>query len=779
MHGGVVEVYGFVDYHAAVSESHAVRQASIFISIMTVSVAVSTARGADFLVTNTNSSGFGSLHQAITDANNLPGPDRIVFNIPGAGLHKIDVSDNFLPTITDALVIDGYTQPGTGANTSTTQDNANVLIQIDGGYAVTTYPTYSAPTGIEIAAPDCMVRGLMITRFAVFRYGLGGGGRQGGFGVAVRGERCVIEGNLVGTDGTADTTLGNQEAGILVAASGAQIGGNTPAARNVVGGNAIGVWVAASQQGFANIGVPGNQIGTNAGAANNESAPNDIGVVLSGVMTNVIVGGPDTSMMNLIAGNRIGIRTAYTNPGTQQTTFGTGTVIEGNWVGLQPNRGASAAINQHVGIEVLGSGHMIGGLAAGAANHIAFNDVGIAVGAGDNSAVNNSIFSNEIYANSELGIDLGEDGATSNDLGDADEGPNHLQNFPVLSSVQQTENGKIITGTLNSTPAATFTVQIFEDLGPHGQALLATQSVTTDKTGNAQFSVSAADSGTAGQGETATATDADGNTSEFMPQNGPVQLANISTRGFVGSGEGLLIGGFIVRGDQPKKVGIRALGPSSNVPAPLADPYLELYDSNGKLLAKNDDWRSGQQQEVTDAGLAPASDVESALIATLPPGNYTAQVRGADSGSGNGIVEVYDLDPFPAAAGRLANISTRGFVGTNDNVLIGGTIMRGDAADNIVIRAIGPDLAEAGVASPLQDPTLELRDASGNLVAENDDWRQGSAPIPPALDPGDDRDAAINTILAPGAYTAIVRGKNDGTGLALVEFYDLQGQSAD
>jgi hypothetical protein len=208
----------------------------------------------------------------------------------------------------------------------------------------------------------------------------------------------------------------------------------------------------------------------------------------------------------------------------------------------------------------------------------------------------------------------------------------------------------------------------------------------------------------------------------------------------------------------------------------LADPYLEIYDSAGTLLAKNDDWKAGQQQEVMDSQVPPSSDVEAAVVITLGPGSYTAQVRGVNGGMGIGAVEVYDLGNFAADTGRFANISTRAFVGNGDDVLIGGFIARGDDAAEVIVRAIGPDLTGLGVPGALQDPTLELRDRNGNLIAFNDNWRDPNEQeiSDTQLAPNDDRDSAIVASLPPGNSTAIVRGKDGATGFALIEFYDLK-----
>ena len=245
----------------------------------------------------------------------------------------------------------------------------------------------------------------------------------------------------------------------------------------------------------------------------------------------------------------------------------------------------------------------------------------------------------------------------------------------------------------------------------------------------------------------------------------------------MGTGDNVAIGGFIVTGSDPKKVIVRGIGPSlqsKGVVNFLADPALELRDQNQVLIASNDNWKDTQQTEIEQSGLAPSNDAESAIVATLNPGAYTAILRGQNNGTGIGLVEVYDLDP--TANSTLANISTRGFVGTGDDVIIGGFIVGNGESPIMEVRAIGPSLMSSGVAAPLLDPTLELHDVNGTLLASDDDWRDGqeSAIQASGLAPSDDRESAIMASLGPGNYTAVVRGKNDTTGVALVEAYRLE-----
>ena len=271
-------------------------------------------------------------------------------------------------------------------------------------------------------------------------------------------------------------------------------------------------------------------------------------------------------------------------------------------------------------------------------------------------------------------------------------------------------------------------------------------------------------------------------------------LGNLSTRSFVQTGDNVMIGGFVVQGGGTKRVIIRAIGPELTqygVPNAMANPTLELHNSNGALIASNDNWQhtiiggiitSDQVQEIQFTGYAPGDPNESAIVANLPPGNYTAIVRGVNNTTGVALVEVYDLDPFSASF--LGNISTRSFVQTGDNVMIGGFIVEGPQSRNVIIRAIGPELSQYGVPNPLADPTLELHNGNGALIAFNDNWQttiiggiitsnQVQAIQNSGYAPGDPRESAIIANLPPGNYTAIVRGLNNTTGVALVEVYDL------
>ncbi|PZR75151.1 MAG: hypothetical protein DLM73_06065 [Chthoniobacterales bacterium] len=256
-------------------------------------------------------------------------------------------------------------------------------------------------------------------------------------------------------------------------------------------------------------------------------------------------------------------------------------------------------------------------------------------------------------------------------------------------------------------------------------------------------------------------------------------LANIATRVSVGTGDRVSIAGFIIQGDalQAKPVAIRGLGPSiqaGGVPIPgrLADPVLELHDATGAIVSTNDNWRGAQATEIQNRGLAPGDEREAVIIASLATGNYTAVLRGAGGGNGIGLIEVYDLDQ--RGDSRLVNLSARGFVGTGNDVLIGGLIGR-SVSKRLLLRALGPELAAHGVAGQLIDPALELHDANGAILSANDNWRDApnsSEIAASGLAPSDDRESAILVPFPPGAYTAIVHSSGEaGTGVALLEAY--------
>jgi predicted Zn-dependent protease len=263
--------------------------------------------------------------------------------------------------------------------------------------------------------------------------------------------------------------------------------------------------------------------------------------------------------------------------------------------------------------------------------------------------------------------------------------------------------------------------------------------------------------------------------------NGPV-LRNLSTRALIGTGESVLIAGFIIEGSQPATLIVRGIGYSLRalgITQPITDPMITIRNEGGVVVAINDDWfTSANAQTIASYHLDPANSVESAVYVTLSPGAYTAIVQGfSDStqaaSTGIGLVELYDLH---LNASRAGNISSRGQVLTGQNVLIAGFIVGGTQSKQVVVRAIGPSLATAGVVNPLADPTLELRNANGDLVQSNNNWQQQNPNAQTISDrglaPTQPRESALLATLNPGSYTAIVRGVANDTGTALVEVYD-------
>ena len=251
----------------------------------------------------------------------------------------------------------------------------------------------------------------------------------------------------------------------------------------------------------------------------------------------------------------------------------------------------------------------------------------------------------------------------------------------------------------------------------------------------------------------------------------------------VQTGDNVGIGGFIITGTAPKHVLLRAIGPSLTqfgVPDALADPVLELHGPGAFVTITNDNWRDDPVQEaaILATGIPPTNDLESAIDATLNPGAYTAVVRGKNNTSGVALVEVYDLSQ--AVLAKLANISTRAFVSTGDNIVIAGFMLGNNPPqagdDRIVVRGIGPSLTAVGVPNALADPTLELRDGNGALLVANNDWQDNPAQAAEltaaGLAPTNQLESGIAATLPPGLYTALLAGLNNGTGIGLVEVYD-------
>jgi hypothetical protein len=336
------------------------------------------------------------------------------------------------------------------------------------------------------------------------------------------------------------------------------------------------------------------------------------------------------------------------------------------------------------------------------------------------------------------------------------------------------------TATASSTPTATATV------APTATATATpTATATATPTATPAATPTATATPTTTPVATPTSTPVPTATASASPSPTPVSVPptkaiNISARLLVQTGNNMGIGGFIITGNAPKKVIIRAIGPTlarSGVIGALTDPILELHGPGEFAPVRNDNWKDSQEIEIVATGIPPTDDAESAIFASLEPGAYTAIVEGKDGTAGVALVEVYDLEQ--AADSKLANLSTRALVGTGEDIIIAGFLLNDhESMDRIVIRGIGPSMAPGifPASAVLADPTLELRDGNGSLVMSNDDWQDNfaqSAEITAAgLAPTNSRESAIAATLGPGMYTALLSGRNNGTGIGVVEIYD-------
>ena len=259
------------------------------------------------------------------------------------------------------------------------------------------------------------------------------------------------------------------------------------------------------------------------------------------------------------------------------------------------------------------------------------------------------------------------------------------------------------------------------------------------------------------------------------------QIIQLSTRMRVQVGDQVGIGGFIITGTVPKQVIVRGIGPSlsqSGITDSLADPVLELHGPGSFATVTNDNWRDTQESQLQAAGLAPTNNLEPAVWATLPPGAYTAILRGKNSTAGTALVEIYDLTP--AVDSKLGNLSTRAFIGSNQDIAIAGLMVsNGGLSDRIVVRGRGPSLAPL-VSNALANPAMELRNGNGTLLVANNDWQdntvQAQQITAAGLAPANNLESAVLAILPPGRYTALLFGDNNSTGNGIVEVYDLGAQ---
>ena len=506
-----------------------------------------TYASTTFTVINTDDSGAGSLRQAITDASATAGADVINFNIPGSGVRTIAPTTE-LPTITEAVTINGYSQPGAQPNTlATGATNAVLKIELNGQSV--------EASGLEIRGPNSVVRGLVVNRFAddgIFIEGPGnkvegnyigtdpsgtldlgnvrngvkqGGGNSNTVGGSSPSARNLISGNdadgvqldngeggnqvlgnLIGTKKGGVGPLGNSGSGVVIDTPNNTVGGTTAGARNIISGNdGNGVYIRAAEATGNRI--VGNYVGTDASGTLDLGNRRD-GVSISGA--NNTVGGATAAERNVISGNN-GEGVAING------TAAKGNRVVGNFIGTDKD-GTADLGNSLDGVFIYeASNNAIGGTQAGERNVILGNGYdGVAIYS--NGATGNRLLSNSISSNDEQGIDLNADGPTANDLGDADAGPNNFQNFPVLASARKGAAGvTTIRGTLATTANGTFRVQFFANPEgtDEGKTLLGSTTVSTSGTGDASFSFSTKKPVRLGQDITATATGPGGNTSEF------------------------------------------------------------------------------------------------------------------------------------------------------------------------------------------------------------------------------------------------------------------------
>jgi hypothetical protein len=681
--------------------------------------------------------------------------------------------------------------------------------------------TASGSAALPNTGPGIIVKsGGVIVGGAGFASNLVSGNAEAGIVLSRGPLYATITGNLVGTDISGKFALPNLSGIVLQGSSYNVIGGVYPGTGNLISGNlgsGIELLVVPSDNFPGRVDAPptlnvivGNFIGADISGA--VALPNTgdgiyFGPARAFSPAGNVVGGPMMSSRNVISGNL--------GNGIQLSRNSRENRIQRNLIGIAAD-GATPLGNGQDGILMIDPERNFVGSVAGpnadAGNAIAFN-------LRNGISVRNNFFpypqrisANSIHDNGQLGIDLGNDGPTPNDPGDGDSGPNQLQNFPVITSAFGF-NGKLtVYGNLNSAPSKNFTLEFFANPAAdgsgfgEGRIFLGQANVTTSDSGDAAFNVTFTLPANVAA-VSATAFNSDGHTSEFSaaanisrraPTTPPTsatpvslptyadQLLNISSRVRVEPPDNhALIGGFIVTGTAPKKVIVRGLGPSlteSNVPGVLADPKVDLYrtdvpfqDPRG-FVGSNDNWMSDQKSEIENTGVAPKNDQEAALVRTLEPGFYTAVMRGNGDGTGVGLVEVYDLDA--AADSRLANISTRGFVGTGDNVMIAGFIIggTGQGGSTVVIRALGPSLSSPELPDTMSEPLLDLYDGNGNLLATVQKWPGDTFEHMVralGLAPPDFREAALYRTLGPGNYTALVRGVNNSVGVALVEVYDV------
>jgi hypothetical protein len=721
------------------------------------------AAAATLTVTNTSDSGAGSLRQAILDA--VSG-DTINFSLPANSMITLTSAEL---SINKSLII-----TGPGADTLTVQRSAA------GG--TSDFRIFDI-TGMS----DVTISGLTIAN------GRSGAGDGGGILNAGSGTVTVTDSTISGNVTTSGNGAGLSNSGTMrvtnttFSGNSSTGGGNGGGIDNegtldvsnshvtgnsTTNGNGGGIFnfgtVTFTHCVFsANTTTTGGNGGglyndgtatlTDSNVSNNTSAGGGNGGGIYNIGTTNVTNSTLSRNSSMDGGNGGGIYNDGTTNVTNSTLSGNSSIDGGNGGGIDNDDGTVKITNCTVSNNSTAGGGNGGGVAAISGTTSIKNTI-VALNTGDGSGPDVSGHF------TSLGFNLigRSDGSTgfSNGMNGDRTGTTAAPLDALLGSLQNNGGPTFTQALLFGSPAI--------DQGAAATDPATGDPITTDQRGMSR---------PVDRPKIANASGGNGSDIGSFEVQTPSLLLNISTRLNVLTGDNVLIGGFIITGTEKKKVIVRGIGPSLShamppVPDVLADPVLELHNAT-TTLATNDNWRDTQEAEIIATGIPPTDDLESAIVATLDPGPYTAILRGKNGGTGVGLVEVYDLDQ--TSASQLANISTRGFVDTGNNVMIAGFIVGDGGGATVLVRAIGPSLSARGVSGVLADPTLDLHDANGTVIASNDNWRsdQEAAIMATTIPPANDSESAIEDTLVPGNYTAIVRGVNNTTGVALVEVFNL------
>jgi CSLREA domain-containing protein len=732
----------------------------------------SAGDGGDVAIGNglcEDSTGKCTLRAAIQEANANATDDTITFNIPTTdpgydnGAWTINLI-SALPNLSTALTI-----AGPGADKLTVQRmsssqfrifnvTANGVVSLSGmtitnGSAITS-PVPDNGGGINKTGTGT----LNITSCTISNNsGLTGGGINNGSSGTVNITTSMVSGNSAGDGG------GIGSSGGTVSLSGATISGNN--ANSNAGafsgsGHGAGILLVAGTLNVSNSTLSGNLARDTGGGGN---TINGGGIYIAAGTANVINSTLSGNSANMNGG---GIYNKATLNLSNSTLTGNTAIIGG---GIYNDAAGSATLKSNlIALNMSITHNLNGSFVTGGFNLIGTND-----GAGASFPAGNPNASNDIVGTNAAPIDPKLDPVGLKDNG----GP--TKTIALLTGSPAIDKGSNVA--LPNTQLPT---------DQRGDGFPRTSDDPAIPNAAIGTDIGAFELPAPAPPPTPTPTP----TPTATPTPTPGLVANVSTRLPVGTGDNVLIGGFTVEGPagSAKTIIVRAIGPSLaafGIADALPNPTLEIHDANNNnaIVASNDDWRvtqpgglitADQSAEISASGFAPGNDLESAIIANLPPGSYTAVVRGAGNSVGTGVVDAFDLSP--ASSASLVNVATRGLIQPADKLMIAGFITENGSV-RAVIRAIGPSLAAFGITNALPDTTLQLRDANGALVIENDDWKirssdggsQQAEIEATGLQPTDDKEAAVVTTLPPGEYTAQVRGKPETTGTGVVQVYFL------